>query len=885
MCIRDSYESAELASLKHAVSQSSELAKVLTANDGCRLPKSNVSIVGDAGGTSRRQLVDAMAAFSSTCQHQDLAILYFAGHGISGPDSFSLAVSETDVCDEDTALSSLVLAQQLADCRARGILLLVDCCGGAGIAENSPEFLSTLGSQRDFRIVLSASAIDEAAWEFTDRGSLFCQVLIEALGGKMTNIGAHGEIYFQELFDHVRRRMESEQASLTNNQYLQKPVFLGYYSRNPLLFVNVDITLSSIELRTARYSALELRRRIVLTASLSVSVIVLTLASYWSWMDQYRYIKTDDSKVVFYHGYPGLSGFGLPKLIYEHDVSVELIRSNSDLRNSEAVVFPKRRSADSALRDELTGLGHAMLAYSEQNFPESARLSGEFAQNDQNNESDRILAWLLFSASAGKTHIGLLEDLTQHGNSDVSLAALLALARLQRERALVIAENKGFQHFGLQMDLMRTIAEPCDEALLRYLERFTSYNGATQFHKFILDTYMRAECKVPADALDLDSFQYFETMARTHWLYGEISNDEFVTRLLETASSKVVNGVHPAVSQLYALLGLPCLESDLTELPVQGVHKTTLLKLVVILSRDCSNISVDARINLDEAEIVIAAKEKTTGEFLISSRHSARASVGEMLIIIESLDFARQDQAIGILEAILSETASDTVTGYVLSILTDYGEVSMNSSNYLESNDDKLRYEGLRSMLISDRPSGIDELVLRMTDSKFDFIPALLQEVILTTQERAQILHSINDTAVNTGRSALVRAVIGDQAGLLGMLNSPLLSDRQAAYDALGAFEDLNALEAGIVVHRGRVNRTQLFLTGSRSARELFRLQLQSVPDWAMGWRADLLLSYQLGTLGFVGGNSVLSSGDRLYLRRLLREMGGDPSDVDMHFF
>lgn len=170
---------------------------------------------------------------------------------------------------EGTALSSNDIEQLLepADCRA--VLVVLDCCEGAAFAEHAPAMFRKL-HRGEFRILLSSVRADQRSWERTGGGgTFFSNALIDIVDGRLTVGTVPGAVYFSDLISAIDART-MEALQLLPEHPKQDMVFVGTYTRDPLILVHRNLSLQQVQFATARNSPAYLRR--VLLRSFAVVV-------------------------------------------------------------------------------------------------------------------------------------------------------------------------------------------------------------------------------------------------------------------------------------------------------------------------------------------------------------------------------------------------------------------------------------------------------------------------------------------------------------------------------------------------------------------------------------------------------------------------------------
>lgn len=146
-------------------------------------------------GVSKLSIEQAISSFTNSCRDQDRILLLFAGHVQEGEKEAFLVPIEGDLADEKTLIPLQWVYDQLAKCKARQKLLVLDICryppargnarpGGAAMGEVLDKLLETPppGLQ-----VWSSCVKDQQSIE-GEKGSLFLQAVCNTLQERLPGI-------------------------------------------------------------------------------------------------------------------------------------------------------------------------------------------------------------------------------------------------------------------------------------------------------------------------------------------------------------------------------------------------------------------------------------------------------------------------------------------------------------------------------------------------------------------------------------------------------------------------------------------------------------------------------------------------------------------------
>ncbi|MGY1804019.1 caspase family protein [Blastococcus sp. SYSU D00922] len=169
---------------------------------------------------------EAIADFYSGCRRDDLALLYFSGHGLKDDEGrLHLAMTNTR---RDALLFTAISAAQLDDamdaCTSRRKVLVLDCCYSgafpAGRTAKADEGVQTLERfQGKGRAVLTASDATQYAFEGdaltgSAPSSVFTRHLVDAIRTGAADLDEDGDIALDELYSYVRERVVAEMPQM-----------------------------------------------------------------------------------------------------------------------------------------------------------------------------------------------------------------------------------------------------------------------------------------------------------------------------------------------------------------------------------------------------------------------------------------------------------------------------------------------------------------------------------------------------------------------------------------------------------------------------------------------------------------------------------------------
>lgn len=195
----------------------------------------------------RTTVEEAIQEFFEDRKRDDLALLYFAGHGLKN-DTNNLYFATTDTKRrrlEATAISSRFIQEMIQRSVARQQVLLLDCCfSGAfprGFTFRADEHIGS-GQYFDVRgsgqLILTACDDMQYAFEGEElttknvTNSVFTGIVVEGLESGEADVDLDGHISFDDLYDYVVRQLR-----LRNSSQVPQKWYLGLrdviLARNP----------------------------------------------------------------------------------------------------------------------------------------------------------------------------------------------------------------------------------------------------------------------------------------------------------------------------------------------------------------------------------------------------------------------------------------------------------------------------------------------------------------------------------------------------------------------------------------------------------------------------------------------------------------------------
>ncbi|EWM11328.1 hypothetical protein KUTG_01632 [Kutzneria sp. 744] len=176
-----------------------------------------------------------MADFLANAGRDDVLLLHFSCHGLKNATG-ALFLAGTDTVPNrlsSTAVAARFIDDELAECRASHVALLLDCCFGGAFGKDSV-FRATddVDVEQSFplrpgrsRVVITASSATQYAFEGEDlsesgrlRPSLFTEAVVEGLRTGDADLNGDGAVDLDELYKYVYARVVTATAHQTPHQ-------------------------------------------------------------------------------------------------------------------------------------------------------------------------------------------------------------------------------------------------------------------------------------------------------------------------------------------------------------------------------------------------------------------------------------------------------------------------------------------------------------------------------------------------------------------------------------------------------------------------------------------------------------------------------------------
>jgi len=805
----------------------------------CGVPEDQVVLIPDAEATADNilRLVSEIAGKASA---DDILIVYFGGHGETSGDDFILRTGPR-AADGDCGITGAQLAAALSRTLARGVLVILDCCGGGGFAERAPEFFYRL-AESDFRLLVSASRAGQSSWELESGGSLFTGRLLRALRGR-DSLGAGGSIYFSDLFDYLHAGVLNDAKAAFGGEREQTPTFAGSHASDPLLFMNRDLTLSQVRVRTTRITPDILRRRVAMAVGAVLASTLVLAAGYWAFLDSHQYLDVRDQNIVLVHGYPGLSGFGLPHDEWSYAEGPGALKSQDTLAAGRRFVFDRQASPELALRDILGAAGRARVDLW---LGDRDSAPKELLRVAETREvwNDKDLEFL--DSVVGEADRATLVKIVAELRPGDPIEPVTALQSIDPSAAIAaFSKSLAAANEGMQLAALANWQGPCAPAVQAWLDVLLSKPEAAFVYVQAADTVAKTQgCRIEAgQALDAPRPWIRDAVfpLRLTNADGVAALRKVVVPLITEPGAALSSERSARLAAYWRYLDLGVCGEALLAQPDQ-LDEIATLDALVAGARDCPGYEASAEVS--KATMTLSLRSPR-GLVLQASQPIGALSTAMIEALVEPQFSNRKD----VLLAILEQSANAQTRVRLVESLRHLGVEPRQPLALRLPDASDLDRELLRWLATADAKAAsraaADLIIEGQRGGGFLGVLALIP---LEAGDKQRLLRAAG--AMDLVARTIVTVLCGDAKEASDLLNSPQPQVRALAGDyALARRDRAQILGAA----RKASERADVVI--ARAERRLLKLSLQqrfvpSTPLYARSWRADRLQETALDSEG-----------------------------------
>lgn len=833
-----------LTSLPACAPEARALADILTKSAGCAVPVENVRLIPPAEATASN-ILSIMSSVVDQCGTEDTLFVYFAGHGIDDASGFLLCTGSND---SEAGISANDIEAVLTGARVRGVFFTVDCCGGAALAESVPNFFRILDNS-EFRLFISASRARQSSWELSEeQKSLFTQHLLLALAGN-DEVGTNGAIYFTDLFGYLHTAVqEAAQVHLGSSQ-LQEPVFAGTFGKDPLLFLHKDLTLAATRVRAQRITRSHLRQKIRATVVTIVSLIVIGIGAYWTFQENHQYLDLDEERVTLYHGYPGLSGFGLPDTVWEFDFGPV-----SMTHESPPLVVPRPFDVYGAIARILTPSAHAELYLL---MGDKKRANRLLRAAIENAAEPNVAALELLPAVVAPGDEGWLSQQVVSARPEHAGAFITALARLDGEKAAEALKGSSINdNFGYQLNLLSNWSTQCGPATQAWFESFLNREDVWVPVSTVALASIRAMCSFPAEKAYLVNDNFLQAALTATRLTAPADSESLGAEVLAELSRTVntlneLDPWNPALPSKYFQLTtrllyiaralgdgicIPDLLNRIPDEPLEPASVTARRHLLVLLLRGCRGAVVRVEVGIVAQSVYLSADSLTDTQVLYLPTDPEIDSS-----VLASMDILIEADAQGVILALtdlLDRTSNPELRLALVRRLRRLSADGSDALQYFLPEQYMLERELIRWLYATDASAASEYLVSRLLVDQDSTLLETLAFVDLQPDDRDTLLKATPHFGVF--EKVVTLTLAGDSSTTVDLLHSLKSTFRNVAAVYAPIRKDWEAIrreveappyvaQAALAVHRVSVAMADI------------ESQLENAPEWARPWLAKIL--------------------------------------------
>jgi hypothetical protein len=219
--------------LDFAAGDATEVVRTFKSKTGGLFGKMDDRLLTDRQAT-RGNVLDALNGLRKNARPEDLAVVYFAGHGVKDKTDFYLLTAETDILNlPKTALSGTDLREALKEYPCQ-VLLLLEACHAGAFGQGKPLAKKGLGpaagelaralTDDDVGVAVMAACMghEKALEDAKQKHGLFTLALIEGLSGKASANKRNGLVYVHQLHSYVFERV-AELSADRQHPFLSLP--------------------------------------------------------------------------------------------------------------------------------------------------------------------------------------------------------------------------------------------------------------------------------------------------------------------------------------------------------------------------------------------------------------------------------------------------------------------------------------------------------------------------------------------------------------------------------------------------------------------------------------------------------------------------------------
>jgi Caspase domain len=796
---------------------------------------------------TRSAFIEAISATARATAPDTILIIYFAGHAENAGEDFILVTADDSV-DPARGVSGRDLEQALAPTRARGVCVILDCCGGAAIFERAPLFFR-MSQSSEFRILVSACRAGQSSWEYTDeRRSAFTSRLLTVLGQR-DPFKSRGAIYFNDLYSDLHTWVLEETRNRLGPQHEQEPVFLGSHTREPLLLLQRGLTVAQARVRLERLTREEMRRRIrVALGSLSLFVIAV-FGAYWAWLDSHSYLDLQGDSIALVHGVPGHSGFGLPSTDWRYALTPDSLASDSALLHGGPVLFARHASPETALMQQLNDAARARVALWRGDWATARNLVlGSAAERKAVSEQSADLLPLL----ATKADLAWLSREFSTSPSTISNWLALALLDVNSEAAAGAFDRQAPHSIPIYaLNLMPTWNSACGPNLQRWLNRLL-VEPASQFYSpnYVL-LALRSHCEVSLQAALVADNRFIRDVVyglRLTNALGAESLDRILTDGLAKVGGPVPNESTGTLARLASFLrystSAVCPRALYASLDESD--RDARINAVLVITRNCSGNTLRLQRAAKEWRLELQ-KPGNNAPSTVTTLDIRSDPVG-LLGICKTLAEARVAHADELLLDLLAASPDEFTRSAIVAILRETGADGANAMRYVTAGAPHLKRELILWLARSDSAAAVLALQNALGASHDSNLLEVAGIIDMPLSARHQFFEAA--ASYEMMPRVILQTLTGEPGDVALLLTDRDPAVRSTARTYLLARDDWQSTLRFARTSLAQADPLSVEVKPLGKIRDKMVASVKATPPWALVWRGERAESFEANNNG-----------------------------------
>lgn len=839
-----SYAGSGLHDLPACAPEARQVAVALASAHACGVPAEQVHVLLE-GVASPPAIADKLATIATSCKPEDILLVYFAGHGEADEIEGFVLRTAPDV-NGLSRLSRDQIVNAISATAARGVLIILDCCGGAGLAENAPSFLQSLGGH-DFRLLLSASRVGQSSWELPDKGSLFTRRLLLALRGD-AKVSGSGQIYFRDLVDYLQAGVAEDAEAQLGNRRAQTPIVAGSLAEDPLLFLHRDLTLAQVYVRTRRITFENLRRRVAMTAGGIIGLVLLIGLGYWAFLDSHQYLELRGDNLVLVHGYPGLSGFGLPRDDWTYTLGPSDVTDVHAFSIAAPLLLDRQTSPEKAMLPYLNPNARgAVLWWLGDTATARTALLEAAAKGLNPGPAPNLLAEIVKPSDAN-----ILADLVSRSSASAPDNLVLALKRIDPDLALNrFNQSPAGASSGSRLNLLADWSGTCTDVTQRWFDNAIASDPSGVGFPTAMQAILRTpDCELQTERAIDAPLSYIKDGINTLRLtnvvgYGQLR--DVLSGMLGNPNAAVRNrpDFYARLARFWRYLDeAPCANWLLD--PQLSPPADALLDAAVGASRDCPSSSVKIRIIDNKVQVELDRPAGTLSLKQLPFDGSLDATAIAPIVASIEAKAANLDAA---MLAMITATRSAELRIFLADQLRLAGVAAPDIMALRIAGRPDLDQHLLRWLAASDAPAA-SKLCLELILAGSADIPLIETLAFVQIDETQRVALTEFADRQNLVVRTTLGVLIGTPEFAVSLLTSPDARVRALAAGYVTARDDRDAI---LKEAAGASSYADFTLIVARQLKERLvglLVGLEALPKWARPWRAHWISQLELNDNG-----------------------------------